>query len=315
MTLTPDTTLTIWRFTDGKPGHEKQTLGLAQALLRARPGICHDVPAPGPATAIGCWLRGRFPTGQPLPAPDFLIGAGHATHFAMLAARRAHGGKAVVLMNPSLPLAWFDACVIPMHDRPPRRSNLLAISGVLNAVRPAAALSPTAGLMLIGGVSAHFRWNDAGVAASVRRIADATPHIEWKLTTSRRTPAEFMTALKQRLPANLSLYPHDETGPGWLEQALSLAGQVWVTEDSVSMLYEALTAGAGVGLIRLEDPRDTRVRRGVEQLVAEHRVTPFEAWQAGTTLPAAAGGFDEAERVAQWLLQRFPQPTAGNVVH
>jgi mitochondrial fission protein ELM1 len=315
MTLTPETPLTIWRFTDGKPGHEKQTLGLAHALLRHRAGKCHDIPAPGRGMALLYWLQGRFPASAALPAPDLLLGAGHATHFALLAARRAYGGKAVVLMKPSLPLNWFDACVIPQHDQPSCKNNVLAINGVLNAVQPTGALSPSEGLMLIGGVSAHFRWDNVHVAANVRRIADATPHIQWKLTTSRRTPAEFLAVLGQPLPSNLKLYPHEETGPGWLEQALTLAGQVWVTEDSVSMLYEALTAGAGVGLIRLDDPHDTRVRRGVEQLVAERRVTPFEAWQAGAALTAAPGGFNEATRVAQWLLQRFPQLTSDDAKH
>lgn len=307
--------MVIWRFTDGKPGHEKQTLGLSRALLQAQPGTCHDLPAPERALALGLWLRGCYPSATHLPTPDILLGAGHATHFAILAARRARGGKAVVLMKPSLPLAWFDACVIPRHDQPPHRDNVIGINGVLNAVQPSSRMSPFDGLMLIGGVSAHFRWDNANVAASVRRIADATPHIQWKLTTSRRTPAEFLAALAQSMPTNLKLYPHNETGAGWLEQALSLAGQVWVTEDSVSMLFEALTAGAGVGLIRLDDPRDTRVRRGVEQLVAEHRVTPLEAWQVGTPLPAAPGGFNEAARVAQWLLQRFPQLTSADAIH
>lgn len=248
------------------------------------------------------WLQGRFPAGAALPAPDLLLGAGHATHFPLLAARRAYGGKAVLLMRPSLPLSWFDLCVIPQHDHPPPRNNVIAIRGVLNDVQPASNGAPERGLMLIGGVSSHYRWDDAKVARAVMQIAAATPQVAWQLTTSRRTPASFAAALPQPLPPNLTLIPHTQTGPGWLEQALHVVGQVWVSEDSVSMLYEALTAGAGVGLLRLDDPRDSRVRRGVEQLIADGWVTPFESWQAGAELPRPPQAFNEAERIARYLL-------------
>lgn len=305
----------IWRLTDGKPGHEKQTLGLAHALLRKRPGECIDLSAPARGASLLHWMQGRFPTGNGLPAPDIILAAGHATHFALLAARRAFGGKfggkAVVLMKPSLPLSLFDLCVIPEHDNPPARDNVIPIRGVLNDVQTSTTASPEQGLMLIGGISSHYRWDDAAVAAAVTAIARATPQIAWQLTTSRRTPSTFLDSLPQPLPANLRLTPHRETAPGWLEQALAQASQVWVTEDSVSMLYEALTAGAGVGLLRLSEPKGTRVRRGVEKLIADGWVTPFEAWQTGHALKPHAQSFNEAERISSLIIEKwFKNPAA-----
>ncbi len=309
MTSRSDRPLIIWRITDGKPGHEKQTLGLARALLKSRPGKCIDLAAPARSEALKQWLLGRFSAGLGLPAPDILLGAGHATHFALLAARRAYGGKAVVLMKPSLPLSWFDLCVIPEHDNPPARDNVLRIRGVLNDVQAAAASSPDKGLILIGGASSHYRWDDAKIGAATMAIAQSTPQITWQLTTSRRTPSTFLAALPQPLPNNLILLPHNATGPGWLEHTLAQASQVWVTEDSVSMVYEALTASAGVGLLRLpmlsEAPRNSRVRNGVEKLVAEKSVTPFDAWQAGASLPRPGTAFNEAERISRLILTRF----------
>lgn len=310
MTSRSEQPLIIWRLTDGKPGHEKQTLGLAHALLRHRPGECFDLAAPARGTALLQWLQGRFPAGVGLPAPDILLAAGHATHFALLAARRAwggkSGGKAVVLMKPSLPLALFDLCVIPEHDTPPQRGNVIAIRGVLNDVQTSTAHSPTRGLILIGGISSHYGWDDATVGTAVAAIARASPQVAWQLTTSRRTPASFLTALPQPLPQNLALLPHETTGPGWLEQALAEAGQVWVTEDSVSMLYEALTAGAGVGLLRLPGSRDSRVGRGVQKLLDDGWVTPFDAGYAGRTLPPPGQEFNEADRVATLILENLP---------
>jgi mitochondrial fission protein ELM1 len=123
--MSPQRPLTLWRITDGKPGHEKQTLGLCQALLRQHEGRCFDVDVC--RQPLLNWLMGRFPAGRSLPPPDLIIGAGHHTHFAMLAARRAFGGRCVVLMRPSLPLAWFDLCLIPRHDHPPVQANASGI--------------------------------------------------------------------------------------------------------------------------------------------------------------------------------------------
>jgi hypothetical protein len=88
--------LVIWRLSDGKPGHEKQTQGLARALLKNRDCVCHTLPAPASLPSLAYWLTGRFPPGRALPSPDIILAAGHATHFALLAARRARGGEAVL---------------------------------------------------------------------------------------------------------------------------------------------------------------------------------------------------------------------------
>ena len=82
----------------------------------------------------------------------------------MLNARRVRGGKVVVLMKPSLPAAWFDLCVIPAHDRPRRADNILVTRGVLNRVRHDGCKDARAGLILVGGPSAHVTWSGAAVA-------------------------------------------------------------------------------------------------------------------------------------------------------
>ncbi len=297
--------LVIWRLSDGKPGHEKQTLGLARALLKNRDGVCHTLPAPASFTSLAHWLTGRFPPGRSLPSPDVILAAGHATHLALLAARRARGGEAVLLMRPSLPLFLFDLCLIPEHDSPPRRDNVIPLRGVLNDVATSTDKDPGLGLMLIGGVSTHYRWDETTVWRAVETIARTQPGVAWRLTTSRRTPESFLKSAPGDLPANLSLIPHTQTGPGWLESALADCAQVWVTEDSVSMLYEALTAGAAVGLLRLPALRSSRVRQGVERLLAEGWITAYDDRRAGVALATAGLRFNEAERVAPLILERL----------
>jgi hypothetical protein len=294
----------IWRLSDGKPGHDKQSQGLAAALARLAPTQVHDIPLDGPRIGPLDWARGRFEPGLDLPAPWLILGAGHATHFALLAARRARGGRAVVLMKPSLPLGLFDLCLVPEHDRPPLRANVIATRGALNTVVPGANHDPARGLMLIGGPSAHYRWDDHRVAAQVSEIAATEPDTRWTLTTSRRTPAAFLAALPA-LP-NLHVAPFDQTPPGWLEAELARCGPVWVSPDSVSMVYEALTAGCRVGLLDLEAEPSSRVARGVAGLAASGEFTPLAAWRVRRTLTAPSEPFNEAERCARLILARWP---------
>lgn len=297
--------LVVWRLLDGKPGHENQSLGLVRALGERRRIQLHDLPAPPRLRSLADWLAGRFPAGAGLPDPTLVIGAGHATHPALLAARRARGGRSVVLMRPSLPRQWFDLCIVPAHDGVPAGANTLVTQGVINALRPSAGHREDRGLFLIGGESAHYTWDGARVAAQVARIVTATPAVRFTLTTSRRTPASFLRILAERGLSSLEVVPVERTEPGWVAGRLAESGRVWVTEDSVSMIYEALTSGAAVGLLQLEAHRRNRVARGVESLIEARLVTPYAAWSAGAPLAPPSEPFDEAARCSGWICDRW----------
>ncbi|MDX1696899.1 MAG: mitochondrial fission ELM1 family protein [Thiohalobacterales bacterium] len=299
--------MVVWRFTDGKAGHENQTAGLLQALGERTPVVTHDVPADACRSPFFAFLGRRMPCVADLPAPDLIVGAGHATHLPMLAARRARGGHAVVLMKPSLPCTWFDACIIPEHDKPGQRDHVLATRGVLNRIGHPGGKAADAGLILIGGPSSHVTWSDESVAHQVERIVQDTPGIHWQLGTSRRTPSGF-TGLLAHLPADrLAIVPFEQAAPDWLPRQLERAVQVWVSEDSVSMVYEALTAGAAVGLLSVKWRKcNDRLGRGIRALQQEGLVTAFDDWRRGTRLKIPAAPFDEAGRCADWLLARWP---------
>lgn len=298
--------IVVWRFSDGKAGHDNQSRGLVEALDRMRP-VEVIVLSPLPVTAaLATWLRGRPPTAwRERPAPDLILGAGHHTHLSLLAARRCRGGRAVVLMRPSLPLRLFDLCVIPEHDSPPARSNVLPTCGALNRIQPSSMLEPGRGLLLIGGPSAHFGWDDADLHRQIATVLAATPGMRWTLTTSRRTPATFLVGLMAELDGTLTVVPVAETGPDWLPAQLAQASQAWVTADSVSMVYEALSAGAAVGVLDVPLKQPSRVSRGLERLAAQGWVTPFADWRRTSRLSRPPGSFDEAERCARWIVERW----------
>lgn len=302
----PVSPLVIWRFSDSKAGHDNQSRGLVEALNRWRPVESITLSPQPTARMLAALLLGQAPTAwRDLPTPDVLVGAGHQTHFSLLAARRRRDGKAVVLMRPSLPLGCFDLCLIPEHDSPPTRANVLTTRGALNRIRPASDLQLDRGLFLIGGPSAHFGWDETSLYRQIAAILATTAGIRWILTTSRRTPTPFLNGLASDSNGALTVIPATETGPDWLPAQFAQAAQVWVTADSVSMVYEALTAGARVGVLELPPKQPNRIGRGLDGLAAQGWVTFFSHWRQTAPLSRPSGTFDEAERCARWIIERW----------
>lgn len=298
--------LRVWRFSDGKAGHDNQSGGLLEALRRLRPVEHHDLGPSSTTTALAAWLLGRVPSvWRELPAPDLLLGAGHQTHLSLLAARKQRGGKAVVLMRPTLPLALFDLCLIPEHDAPPVRANVLTTRGALNRIQPSTVLESERGLLLIGGPSTHFGWDNTEIYQQITAVLQAHATMQWTLTTSRRTPADFLQGLPVVPDGRLAVVPATATNHHWLPAQLARAHQVWVTADSVSMVYEALTAGAAVGVFAVPLKRSNRISRGLDRLIAQGWLTPFARWRQTAQLTRPTGSFAEADRCAHWIITQW----------
>ena len=260
----------IWRFIDGKPGHEKQSRGLLQGIEAIHPIAVFEIDV---RMKSFFWrqmfrrLRGETPD---LPLPDLLVGAGHRTHLPLLIARIVCGGRTVILMKPTLPHRCFDLVFVPEHDRVRRKANVIETRGVICPAVVADKDRET-GLILLGGTSPHFHWSNRDVCRSVAAIAAASPDVHWQVCDSRRTPPD----LPDHLPdaANL-IFRHWQAMPaGFLEESLPRAGYAWVTADSASMLYESLSAGARVGVIEVA-PKSRRNKHvhAIRKLVAEGQV-------------------------------------------
>jgi mitochondrial fission protein ELM1 len=281
---------------DGKPGHRNQSLGLAQALQRCKPSLMLEERAPlSRMQALGCLLR-RAPSGA--PRPRLLIGAGHGTHLTLLALKRWYGVPAVVLMKPTLPTTCFDLCLIPAHDQPRPAPNVERTMGALNRMYPGDKQTGR-GLILIGGPSKNSGWVESELIAQLRALT-RTP-FNWRMTTSRRTPDSTL-ALLQTLPG-VELVPAAQTPDGWVAAELAEAEQCWVTEDSVSMIYEALSAGCGTGLLPVPWLQQGRLYRGLEQLAERQLVCRYREWSGGALKPPPEK-FNEAERCAALIVDR-----------
>ena len=293
----------IWVFKDGKPGHEAQIDGLVNALTKWVSLEVHTFSVERALTDNIINNLSRYKWSE-FPNPDLIIGAGHSTHLWMLFARFKVGSKIVVLMKPSLPLFLFDLALIPKHDEPHDSKRVIATRGVLNKIQQSASSLSDRGLILIGGVSKHYYWDSKAVFEQVNQLVLNNPNIKWELTTSRRTPEDSLKIFNTITSDNLIVTPFEETDLNWVAQRLSIASRVWVTEDSISMVYEALSAGAEVGLISLEALNQSdRIVRGIQSLRDEGLT--ISNMQLSPTAQKLQEPFDEAKRCAQIIVNRF----------
>jgi mitochondrial fission protein ELM1 len=294
----------IWIITDGKAGHESQSIGLANALDRLAGPFAMESHAASVAKR-----RAWGPVRNLDPKPMIVIGAGSGTHTALLSCKQRLGARAVVLMNPGVWLRrWVDLVIAPEHDGLRQRGNVVCTRGALTPVRPNERKDPSSGLLLIGGPSSHHGWDNDAMIGQIRAIVERTPSTRWTLTTSRRTPTTFLPSLERAGidASRLDVWPVERTSREWLLARYDESATIWVSEDSVSMVYEALTSGANVGLLRV--PRigkGSRVVRGVEALASSGFATRFEEWERAGALSPPPEQLDEATRVARIVIERF----------
>lgn len=295
---------------DGRPGHENQSMGLAEALRR-RCGASVELVRFAETDSLSRRIALASARAPGAPPPHLLIAAGHRTHLPLWFAGRRLAARTVIVMKPTLPSWFFDLCLVPRHDlrRPTDRARLIATFGALNRLPETPGVKESLGLVLLGGPSAHHGWDAGTVLASVAEALTARPELAWIVADSRRTPPGTLDRLRPLVGAKVRLMPHTETTPGWLPDQLSRAAEAWVTEDSVSMIHEVVTAGARTGVLPVPRLKARgRVVRAVDELADAGYVRRFMEWRANGRVLPQPPPLHETARCADLVLQRlFPK--------
>lgn len=288
--------------TDGKAGHRSQALGLYKAMQRlSTQQVTFEEVAAESLSAFNLFLaRGNQKHPKIQQIPDYIFSVGSQTQLKVLLLGQVFPkAKTVVLMKPKFPLHWFNYVVVPKHDGINAENNVIVTEGALNPIVNEKRHQPKRILIALGGDSKRHKWNEAKVLETIEKIVQDNKKSDIILTTSRRTPKEFLSQLNTHsFAAKLQIFPVEDTIQGWIFEQMQLAEAVWVTEDSVSMIYEALTAGCKVGVIAIERLKQDRITASVDLLLQQKRASLATSI---LHLPKAST-LQEADRVASVLV-------------
>ena len=251
----------IWRFTDGKAGHDKQSLALVESLMNQTKCRLFDFNVQDQRNPILDIIFKNYKLPEGITKPDIAIGAGHKTHLHLLAIKRCFNAKIVVIMKPSIPLIFFDLCIIPKHDGIKNGPNIINTQSSLVKFNSNLKKKENTGLILIGGPSKHYFWDSKTVLEEICKISKKFKFRKLLLSTSRRTPFDFLDQLNELNIPDIKVYEYSKIKSDWLDKHINKVKNIWVTNDSYSMVTEALASGADVDIIGLKVKQDSKLSK------------------------------------------------------
>jgi mitochondrial fission protein ELM1 len=309
--------LSIIAFLDGRLGHEKQTRGVLEALRRLTPTSVQFryLPSLSLFTAIKQWgiylATAMLPKKKEKDASlDLIIGSGSYTHIPMLLLKRNTNAKAITCMCPDrLLIRHMDLCFIPAHDRVKPAENIFITTGPPNLLTFNDDHDAERGLILIGGIDRRSHvWDSEAIISQVKTIIQQSPSIKWTVSSSPRTPEPMILMLEaiEKQYANVDVVLSKNTPRGWVENAYRQNAVVWVTADSVEMIYEALTAGCWVGILPVQwKKQNSKFVIFEKELLTKGWVCSYDRWLSGKWTESRVVHLDEAGRCAVEILKRW----------
>ena len=309
-------TVTIGAFFDGRPGHEKQTLGILEQLKKKVDidVVSIQVSKEKFSKQLNQWLNYllKYST-QPNPALsqcDLLIGTGTHTHLPMLSQKRLYRIPVVTCMSPAKSLQpKFDIIFAPTHDHIADTQNVFRTIGPPNQNRNEKKHRDDRTLILIGGVDPKsHHWESERIIADVEKLLSHEPHSQVTVSSSPRTPQETILGLAQlaEREEQMSFFDYRDTPSGWVEQQYRESKKVWVTGDSISMVYEALSSGCLVGIIPVKWRRqNSKFRISEKYLIKNEMVIELGSYLEGKSRWDRKVYLDEASRCADEIMRRL----------
>ena len=261
---------------------------------------------------------------------DFILSAGASLVPLSLCLSKENRAKSVVLMKPGFPFNLFryDLAIVPGHDRgpvPPNAMRLLLTPHELapDSVKKAGEILAAKlrdprrikAAVFLGGNTRDFCLDAGKTARFFRALCPILGETgDYLVTTSRRTPEEVVAFLKEHVrtdPRCQSLVvANEENPPETVAGMMALAEVLVVTEDSISMISEAVGSGKKVLLLDLGTNLPAKHRRFIELLVLKSavlRATPDnfgEQWARLENTPAS-GVVSEEDETLQKRLQEI----------
>ncbi len=255
-------------------GTQNQCVALAEAV-----GVTPEIKTVAlkqPWKFFTPWIRHFSPAALTLdssplqaPWPDLVIASGRkAIAPALWIKKQNHGHtKIVIVQSPIIKDRNFDLVIAPFHDRYDA-PNALQITGALSLITPDVLaqariewadrlqhLSSPRLAVLIGGNSRKHRMTFAIAQNLVEQLRLLNKDYSLMITASRRTPPDIQDYLRRNLYGPNCFF-WDGTGDNPYRGFLAWADALLVTEDSVSMVSEAISTGKPTHILKMDSTSD-----------------------------------------------------------
>lgn len=229
---------------------------------------------------------------------DIVISCGWNPAALNLILAEENQAKSIVIMKPgAIPVNRFDLAIIPAHDRLKPSSNIVITQAALNlidedAMKEGVERIRASGFhlqaskrkigVLIGGESKNYTLTREIANILVEELLNAAGDLDAHLlvTTSRRTSPEVDGLIKKRLSGNPScpflIIANEKNIEGAVPGILGLSDVVVVSEESISMISEALSSGKPVIVFETQKRgrvQNTKHRRFLDNLVSQNYLT------------------------------------------
>jgi hypothetical protein len=275
-------------------GLQAQAVGLAEAAGLIPTTVSIKAKWPWRWVSARSWPSPLNAVDLPVLRDKVLISAGGTAGVVAAALRHKH--QLVQVQHPRIDPGRFNLVVVNRHDGL-TGTNVVVTRTALHRVTQARLVEAVAEwtprlahlprplvAVLVGGSNGRFRLDRAVAAALGAQLADMMrlDRVGLALTPSRRTSPEVRAALTEAV-APLGGWVWDMTGDNPYYGLLACADAIVVTEDSVSMVSEAVATSAPVLLAPLPG-HSRRIRLFNQLLKQDGRARPFtgrlQTWDA-----------------------------------
>ena len=183
---------------------------------------------------------------------DLFVGAGSTSYYALKFYARRYAKPSVALMYPKGYRKDFSVIIAGAHDRPKPSANLKILPVSLSFSRPQGLYQPQRKAVgfIIGGPNSCFEMGDE-ILKQIEAVRAQFADCEFALTTSPRTPRATESALAKLSWDYSVIYSREPVNP--IGDFLAQCEWVFISEDSVSMISEAVSNGsASVAILSLK---------------------------------------------------------------
>ena len=183
---------------------------------------------------------------------DLFVGAGSTSYYALKFYARRYARPSVALMYPKGYRKDFSVIIAGAHDRPEPSANLKISPVSLSFSHPQGLYKPQRKAVgfIIGGPNSCFEMGDE-ILKQIEGVRAQFADCEFALTTSPRTPRATESALAKLSWDYSVIYSREPVNP--IGDFLAQCEWVFISEDSVSMISEAVSNGsASVAILSLK---------------------------------------------------------------